>query len=157
MGELEKIVTSVYLTLGKKPLTEREISMFLSMKQQWFKLSEARKVVELAVSKGLLKQEGGGLVPTFDINAQEIEISFKPSENVLTQNRFEDIFMAIVDTIVSATNLEKRTIISHINKAKNSMGVTIEVAALVVARRYDVDVSRFIDEAEKGILKPENE
>ena len=152
MGELEKVITAVFQKEGKDTLTAREIALSISMGRHWFKFQEAKQMVDMAISANLLKDEGGNLRPTFDMLAVHLDLDYTPTRDILVPKQFEDVFMAIVDSIVAATNLEKRQVISHINKKKSAMGVSIEVAALLVAKGYDVDVSRFIDGVEKKVL-----
>jgi hypothetical protein len=153
LGELENIITAVYNKEGKQSLTERELAMSMSMGLHWFKLEDARQVVDMAKSEGLLKEEEDGLVPTFDITTMDLPLDYKPSEDVLSDKRTEDILMTLVDLIVRHTNLEKTKIMSHINKKKNQLGVHIQVAALLVAKRYDIDVSKYYDVVENNVLE----
>ena len=155
MGELENIITAVYNKEGRQALTDRELALSLSMGLHWFKLEEAHQVVDLAKSKGLLEQEegSGGLIPTFDISKIELPLEYSPSEDVLSEKKYEDVLMTIVDLIVRHTNLEKTKVMSHINKKKNQLNVHIQVAALLVAKRYDVDVSKYVDVVEKNVLE----
>lgn len=153
MGELEKIMTAVFQKEGKDTLTAREIALSISMGRHWFKFQEAKQIVDMAIAANLLKDEGAGLKPNFDMLSVHLDLDYTPTKDILAPKQFEDVFMAIVDAIVSATNLEKRQVISHINKKKSSMGVSIEVAALLVAKGYDVDVSRFVEGVEKKVLE----
>jgi hypothetical protein len=152
LGELENIITAIYNKEGKQALTERELAMSMSMGLHWFKLEDARQVVDLAKSQGLLKEEEGGLVPTFDLSTMDIPLDYKPSEDVLSDKKTEDVLMTLVDLIVRHTNLEKTKVMSHINKKKNQLGVHIQVAALLVAKRYDIDVSKYYDVVENNVL-----
>jgi hypothetical protein len=153
MGELEKIITAVFQKEGKDALTAREIALSISMGRHWFKLQEAKQIVDMAQAANLLKDDGGNLKPAFDMLAVHLDLDYAPTRDILAPKPTEDVFMAIVDAIVSATSLEKRQVISHINKKKSVLGVSIDVAALLVAKSYDVDVSRFIDGVEKKVLE----
>ena len=134
-------------------MTERELALSMSMGLHWFKLEEARQVVDMAKSEGLLKEEEGGLVPTFDISSMDLALDYKPSEDVLSEKRTEDVLMTLVDLIVRHTSLEKTKVMSHINKKKNQLGIHIQVAALLVAKRYDIDVSKYYDVVEQNVLE----
>ena len=153
MGELEKIMTAVFQKEGKDTLTAREIALSISMGRHWFKLNEAKQIVEMAIAANLLKDDGGNLTPSFDMLGVHLDLDYAPSRDILAPKVTEDVFMAIVDSIVATTSLEKRQVISHINKKKSALGVSIEVAALLVAKGYEVDVSRFIDGVEKKLFE----
>ncbi|MCL7417976.1 MAG: DUF2240 family protein, partial [Halalkalicoccus sp.] len=60
-----------------------------------------------------------------------------PEEDLLVERSpFERVLEAIV-----AAGVEKRTAVARINELQRELGVTIEVAAVVFARRRGVDVS----------------
>lgn len=129
------------------------MALSLSMGLHWFKLEDARAVVAKAIAQKLVEETEGGFKPSFDLSSVDIPLDYSPSEDILAEDQVEDVFMSVVDRIVNATKLEKTTVISNVNKMKSRMGVTIEVAALMVARSYDVDVSRYYENVQNNLIE----
>ncbi len=67
----------------------------------------------------------------------------------------EDIFNVIVKEISEKTNKGISEIIALINKRQEELGniLAIEVVALIVAKEFDLDVSKYISYVEKIVLE----
>ncbi len=144
---------------GKELLGEHEFVYSASMDMHWFPPKEAQKLLDIALKEGLLKLSHGMLAPTFELVEEDMDMDYRPSADLLkshTKPEKKDFFSEITGRIMSEAKLPKKEAVSKINKARERMNVEIEVAALLVARSYGLDISEDIVACEQKILaKPE--
>tara|TARA_Y100000758_G_C16022414_1_gene411639 strand:+ start:937 stop:1164 length:228 start_codon:yes stop_codon:yes gene_type:complete len=64
------------------------------------------------------------------------------------------IFNQILSSIIDNSNMDKKEIISLINKNQaKHRGILPEVEALIVARNLDIDIHSFIEKVEDRIIE----
>jgi hypothetical protein len=151
--ELRKSLAYLFQRKGKNILSEKELTMSVSMDLAWFSPDEAKRLIDVGLELKLLSKDENGLSPTFDYEALTIPLDFAPSRTILEVESQEPLLLAIVRNIQEKTNLEKNKIMAEINKKQNALLVDIEVAAILVARKYDIDISGFLREVESEIFK----
>lgn len=134
---LRRAVTAPFRDRGVDRMTESEFIVALSLDRGWFSPDQAERLVALATSEGLLERNGDDVLPAFDTATVELPEAFEPDDDVLTRrSTFERLLDAVVDA-----GIEKRTAVAEINELQDELGVTIEAAAALYARRQGVDVS----------------
>ncbi|KYH26098.1 hypothetical protein HAPAU_11900 [Halalkalicoccus paucihalophilus] len=134
---LRVAVAAPFQGAGTRTMEESRFVVSLSLDRNWFSPDQAKRLIDVAVSEGLLDRTDAGLEATFPVDAVEIPEDFSPEEDLLVERSpFERVLEAIV-----AAGVEKRTAVARINELQRELGVTIEVAAVVFARRQGVDVS----------------
>jgi len=153
MEELRKSLAFLFQRKGRNILTEKELTMSVSMDLNWFSPDEAKRLIDVGLELKLLTKDDQGLSPTFDYEALTIPIDFFPSKNILEVESQEPLLLAIVRNIQDKTKLDKNKVMAEINKKQNTLKVDIEVAAILVAKKYDVDISGFLREVESEIFK----
>ncbi|UCE37392.1 MAG: DUF2240 family protein [Thermoplasmata archaeon] len=153
MNELMEALIYLFQRKGKKVLSEKEIILSASMDLGWFTPDEAKQLVDVCLELKLLTKEDTGLSPSFDYKDHNIPIDFTPSKNILQLEAQEPLLFSVIRHIESKTNLKRSPILAEINKKQNSLDVEIEVAAMLVAQKYDVDILGFLREAEVEIFK----
>ncbi len=148
---LRMVIAAAFKAKGRKSMSRSELTYFMSFDLKWFSHDMSKKIVEKALDKGLLVEEEGKLMPSFDISTVEIPVDFKPDSRVLEE---PSIFDEIVEEISTKTGMERSEIVSEINEMQEKLEglVDAEVVALLVARKYGIDVRGYIDEVEKAIL-----
>lgn len=134
---VERVVAAPYKQTGADSLTEQEFVVALSLHRDWFSPAQAKRVVKMAVTDGLLEQREDGLFPVFDPGDVEVPNGFEPDDGMLTRR---SAFEAILERLVEAGE-EKRAAVAGINRLQQSLGVTIDAAAAVYATRQGVDVA----------------
>ena len=146
---LRRAVAAPFRDRGADRLTESELVVALSLDRSWFSPDQAERSVALAVSEGLLERTDGGdrLRPTFDVAAVELPEEFEPDNAVLTRR---STFERLLDSIVEA-GIEKQTAVAEINELQGELGVTIEAAGALYARRQGIEVGELAAQA-KGEL-----
>ena len=149
---LKKVIAAAFKSKGKECMREAELIYTLSLDLGWFSHDVAKKVVELAIEKGIIQKEDDNLVPTFNINEIEIPIDFKPD---LAKIFTTSIFDLLIQEIAEKTGKSVNEVISIINKRQEELGnlLSVEVVALIVAKEYGIDISEYIQDVEKELFK----
>src|SRR5665811_2350593 len=145
MSELTYTVSMPFKRKGIEALKDMEFVMALSMDLKWFSPEQAKSVLSEAQRSGLLKRDGELVRPSFDISKIEIPSGFKP-QTVAIENK--TVFEKIIERIITSTGIEKRKVVSMINKKQeeHSKQVVIEVSTILVAIENAVLVDDLIDE-----------
>ncbi|MBU4189377.1 MAG: DUF2240 family protein [Candidatus Thermoplasmatota archaeon] len=151
MNQLKQTIAFLFRRKGKEVLSEKEFSLSLSMDMHWFSPKESAKLIEKALSSKLLVKTEKGLKPNFDYGNLEIPIGFKPSKDILEYK--EDMFLSILNEISEKTGMDKKGIIAEINRRQDELNIEIESVALLLARKYNIDMSKFFDDVEKIIIE----
>lgn len=140
---LRSAVAAPFQGRGETQLAESEFVVALSLDRNWFSPEQATRLADVAVGEGLLRRRENTLVPTFDIESVTIPEGFVPGEELLQQR---SVFEQVLDALV-ASGVEKREAVAQINQLQQALGVTIEAAAVLYARRRDVEVNEATERA----------
>ena len=140
---LRSAVAAPFTGRGEGELAESEFVVALSLDRDWFSPEQATRLADVAVGEGLLERTENRLSPTFDPAGVTIPEGFVPSEELL---RRRSAFEQVLDALV-ADGIDKREAVAEINELQQSLAVTIEAAAVLYARRRDVDVSEAAERA----------
>jgi hypothetical protein len=146
---IEATVAAPFRQHGTDRLSEGKFIVALSVDREWFSPDQAKRIVDIAVGRSLVEREEGDLVATFAPGAVEIPEGFVPDESVLrSQSLFERLLGAIV-----AAGTEKREAVAGVNRLQHDLGLTIEAAAVLYARRRDVEIGRLADEVRRSLVE----
>lgn len=140
---LRSAVAAPYRGRAETQLAESEFVVALSLDRDWFSPDQATRLADVAVGEGLLRREADALVPTFDPESVTIPEGFVPSEELLQQR---SVFEQVLDALV-VSGVEKREAVADINRLQQSLGITIEAAAVLYARRQDVEMNEATERA----------
>ena len=135
---LEVAVAAPFKTRAQDRLGQGEFVVALSLEREWFSPDQAKRLVDVAVGRGLLASEDGDLVPQFDPAEVTVPEGFTPDESVL---REQSTFESALDAIVAA-GVEKQRAVAAINERQRALAVTIEAAAVLYAREQGAAVDR---------------
>lgn len=155
MSELKRSIAMLFRRKGKDFLTEREFVFSASMDLRWFSPKDAQRLLDAGISGGFLQRKNGNIFPTFDFQAIEVPLDYKPSKEVFDNavKRNQDLFSEIVEKIVRTKSVPKKEVVSRVNKKQELLGIDVEPAALLVASDYGLSVeSSFIERATSEIL-----
>jgi hypothetical protein len=153
MDELVEALCYLYQRKGADVVSEKELILTVSMDLGWFSPDEAKQLLNICLELKLLKKTKHGLTPTFDYHKMTVPIDLKPNKNMLKLESQEPLLLSIVRNIESKTQKKRSTIMSEINKKQVNLNVEIEVAAIIIAKSNDIDVSGYLREAEAEIYK----
>jgi len=133
---LEAAVAAPFRQRGDRRMGEGEFVVALSLDRDWFSPDQAKRLVDVAAGRGLLDRDGGDVVAAFDPAEVSIPEGFVPDESVLReQSTFERTLDALVDA-----GAEKQAAVAAVNERQRDLGVTLEAAAVLHAKREGIDV-----------------
>jgi hypothetical protein len=133
---LKTAVAAPYRQRGTDRMAESEFVVALSLDRNWFSPDQAKTLVDVATSEGLLRREDDALVVAFDAAGTEIPDGFRPGEGILqSRSTFERILGTVVES-----GVEKQTAVAGINTLQAELGLTLDAAAVVYARSKGVAV-----------------
>jgi len=133
---LRTAVAAPFRQRGAERIGENEFVVALSLDRDWFSPDQAKRLIDVATGQGLLARDDGDLVPSFDPEDASVPDGFVPDESIL---RERSTFEQVLDRVV-ADGVEKQTAVADINRLQSDLGITVEAAAVVYARRRGVDV-----------------
>ncbi len=147
---LKETIASAFKSKGKRSMKKSELIMTLTFDLGWFSHEEAKRVVDLALEKGLL-MGNEELTPTFDLDEVEVPVDFRPDESIFSE---KPVFDRIVEEIAEKTGKSFGEVVAMINRRQEELGnlLSVEVVALIVAKELGLDVSKFLDEVERVVL-----
>ncbi len=152
MSEIEVALAQLFNKKGKSSLTEKEFVFAASLDLRWFTPKEAQKFLDISVESELLALDGDKVKPTFDYKSVEIPKGYSPTNDLLqTSAKPKGIFLKLVDQISTEKDIPSKDVISQVNHTQDRMGIDVEVAALIVARQYGIDISEHIDKVEEDV------
>jgi hypothetical protein len=140
---LRVTVATPFRREGTDRVGENTFIVDLSLKRDWFTPDQAKRLVDIAVTEGLLRREGDQLVAAFDPRAVSVPEGFAPDEGVLQRR---STFERLLDA-VTGTGVEKQEAVAGINGLQSECGLTLEAAAVLYARQQGVDVRELVDRA----------
>ena len=139
---LKTAVAAPFRQRGTDRMAESEFVVALSLDRSWFSPDQAKTLVDVAASEGLVEREEDALVVGFDAADVDIPDGFAPSEDVLqSRSAFEKVLDAVVES-----GVEKQTAVAGINAMQSELGVTLETAAVVYARSEGVAVDAIAED-----------
>jgi len=133
---LEVAVAVPFRQQGTDRLGEGAFVVALSLDREWFSPDQAKRLVDVAVGRGLLEKSDGDLVATFDLEAVDIPSNYTPDTDIL---REQSTFEQLLDRMTDA-GMTKQEAVAAANETQRRLGITLEAAAVLVATREGIDV-----------------
>lgn len=155
------IIAFIFKRSGKEILEESEIYLTLSIELHWFSTDEAKSFVQYAKVHKLVEGKKGGLSPTFDVHQTSVPTGFSPLKKKYEiekeeSNKHRDVFEEIVQRICENIEKNKGNVIKEIQTIQQEKQLLPEVAALLVARKYNMAIEDYFKEVDIILFK-ENE
>jgi hypothetical protein len=160
-SEEHNIIAFVFKRSGKTEINFSDFYLILSVDLKWFTPEAAKAFTDQMVKQKLLKKKEGELAPTFEINKIEVPLGFRPSKQILKDGATEPkeekviegkILQKIVEKIMKKSKLDNTSVLRKIEETSLEKNVTKEVAALLLGKKYGIDLDDFYDEIEKKIV-----
>jgi hypothetical protein len=143
---LRTAVAAPFVQSGTDRLGRSDFVVALSLDRDWFSPDQAKRLLDVAEGEGLLDAEDGEVVATFDVGSVSIPEDFVPEESIL---RKRTTFERVLDAVVEA-GAEKQAAVAAINGLQSELGVTLEAAAVVYARRQGLAVTDYATRTLEG-------
>ena len=133
---LRTAVAAPFRESGGVEMGESAFVVALSLDRDWFSPDQAKRLVDVAASEGLLQRGDGQLAVTFDPQDVDVPEGFEPSESILRErSTFERVLGALVEA-----GEDKQSAVAAINGLQSELAITVEAAAVLYAHRRGVDV-----------------
>jgi hypothetical protein len=133
---LRTAIAAPFREEGSQKMGESAFVVALSLDRDWFSPDQAKRLVDVAASEGLLRRVDGRLEAQFDPQETTVPEGFRPEESILQKR---STFERILDVLVEAGQ-EKQSAVAAVNGLQSDLGVTIEAAAILYAHRQGIDV-----------------
>jgi hypothetical protein len=160
-SEREIIIAFLFKRSGKSKLSFSDLYLTLSMDLNWFTPEDAKAFVSHAVEQKLLLKKGELIKPNFDYDKIVVPVGFYPAKMVFEEKEVEryeeerNVVKAIVERIVEKTGLDAQSIAEKIKDIEKEKNITLEVAALLIGKEYDVILDDCFEEIENKIFRKE--
>ena len=82
---LRTAVAAPFRHMHRDRLRRPEFIYFLAIDRRWMSRDQAGSLIAIALREGLLREEGGVLVPLFNPAEVDIPLGFRPSEDIFKQ------------------------------------------------------------------------
>lgn len=144
--EIRKLLLYLRKTTGKYEFTEAEILTILAIKTRYLTPDQVKEFLRIGLEERCLKQTESGYAITCSINGIEIGLDYKPNfDAIMNERDVEDVTETIIALITKKTGMNKRDVISEVNKLREKNPfMSTRVASLVFARLNGVEVEKFL-------------
>lgn len=157
-SEVKIIISFLFNRSGKKQMSFSEIYLSLSMDLNWFTPDDAKNFLNYSLKNKFLIKKGNLIEPNIDLNKIIIPIGFSPSKKIQFKEdnkyriRHEDLLNEIISRIVEKTSLPYKEMEEKIKIFSREKKLTEEVAALLFAKEYEIDLEELFEEIENKIF-----
>jgi hypothetical protein len=156
-SEAKIIIAFLFNRSGKNKLKESEIYLPLSMELGWLSAKESQEFINYAIKQELLIKKDELVQPNFSLEKITIPLGFTPSKKLFSEKNDEvkggNIIDGIIIQISTFTNHSQREILEEIKQEEKEKNLLLEVAALSIARKYNVDMTDWYDSIEKILIE----
>ncbi|MCL5874786.1 MAG: DUF2240 family protein [Candidatus Thermoplasmatota archaeon] len=144
--EIRKLLLYLRKTTGKYEFTEAEILTILAIKTRYLTPDQVKEFLRIGLEERCLKQTESGYAITCSINGIEIGLDYKPNfDAIMNERDVEDVTETVIALITKKTGMNKRDVISEVNKLREKNPfMSTRVASLVFARLNGVEVEKFL-------------
>ncbi len=158
VNQTKIIISFLFKRSGKEELTASDLYLSLSMDLRWFSPKEAKDFVNSALLQNFLIKKGAQIKPNFDYKKIAVPVDFYPSKQTFEEEKDkvneerQDAVKLIIGRIIEKTEQDEQSVFEEIKEASNERNISLEVASLLVSRKYDIVVSAFFNQVEDKIF-----
>ncbi len=147
---LKQVVTYVFRRKGGViPISEFVFALSLDLK--WFSPDQAESVLKSAEKNELVKITEDLVEPLFDPGSVEVPIDFRPDQSILKEKP-PTIFDQVVERLSAVGG--KPEIIRMIREEQDILRIVEpDAVALLIARKFSIDVADLIDGAYRHLIR----
>ena len=136
-------------------LRRPEFIYFLAIDRRWMSRDQAGALIALALREGLLQEEKGVLVPSFNPAEVEIPLGFRPSEDIFLEG--ENYCETLMVRIAEARSISQQEVAAEINALITERfdgRLLAEGGAVILARKYGVPFEDLVEKLRESIHGP---
>ena len=143
MMSLRTAVAAPFVADGTDTLPRSDFVVDLSLDRDWFSPEQAKRLIDVAASEGLLAVEEDTLALQFDHASVTVPPDYVPDESILRErSTFERVLAAVVED-----GIDKQEAVAAINGLQSELAITLEAAAVLYARRRGIDIGTAAERA----------
>ena len=136
---LQTAVAAPFRHMHRERLRRPEFIYFLAIDRRWMSRDQAGALISIAIRAGLLNEEDGALVPTFNPAEVEIPLGFRPSDDIFLQE--ENYCETLMIRIAEARGVSEQDVAAEITAITSEEfdGLLLpEAGVVILARKYGV-------------------
>lgn len=133
---LERAVVTPFKQAGSERMTESEFVVALSLDRDWFSPDQAKRVIDVASTEGLLDRDGDDLVVRIPPDTVTIPEEFEPDDAILQGTSTFERFLAKLES----EGVKKQEAVAEINRIQARSQITLEAAAALYGLHSGADV-----------------
>jgi len=137
---LKRAVAAPFREAGTREIGESAFVVALSLDRDWFSPDQAKRLVDVAATEGLLDRTDGALRVRFDPAAVELPEDFDPDEAIL---QARSTFERVLEDLVAAGH-EKQDAVAAVNQLQSELAVSVDAAAVLYAHGQGIDVQEHL-------------
>lgn len=151
--DAKRVIAFVFEKLGKRGVSPSDFYLTISMDLRWCPVEKAKRFLRYAVDKKLISNIDGKLYPNFPLDDIEIPFGFRPRifDEMEIEEELKD---RIVHWISESTGKDVDEVWRDIEGISADKSLHLEVAALLYANRFGLNVTKYVDEV-KRLLESE--
>jgi hypothetical protein len=144
---LRVAVAAPFKQKGKARIAEQSFVVTLSLDRDWMSPDQAKRLLDVATSEGLVERVDGELEAGFDPDDVTIPEEFEPDSSLFQER---SAFERVLDALVSADH-DRQQAVASVNELQQELGVNADAAAVVYAHREGVDVGSAAEKAREEL------
>lgn len=145
MSEFEQTVAAPFKKNIRKPeFTVMELVFFYTLDKKWMDKDEAKKFIETAARKGLLKRtESGNFALDESLAETTVPMGFRPGDAIFKASA--DPVVMLLEKIQLETKIEKKQLAIEMQEIVDHFDGNLfsEAAVLLLAKKYHVGSDEF--------------
>jgi hypothetical protein len=154
-SDAQIIIAFVFRRIGEKRIKESDFYLYISIDLNWLTPLDAKEFIKRAKREKLLSSDGEYITPLFNIENIDVPFGFRPSKNTYQENNktIENNLTVIINKLSKSLKIDKNEIMNKIIEIAEEKNIIIEIAGLLLAKQYEVDLSKNYIKIEKDIFK----
>lgn len=168
--ELATCVAAFFRSIGKEVTTAEEFVMVSSLELKWMTPSDAKVLLSILTSAGMVTQKDGYVRPNGDVSVIDVPLAYRPSQDVLGRVKAargqtgqnaapkpvrkksdeKDLFRDLRDKAV-ANGMSGGDFVKNSNTVQKKLNVDIKVAALIVLRDMGIDITELTNDVYEAV------
>lgn len=146
MGGLETTLAAPFVHMRLPALSQMKMVFYYTQDKRWMGLDDAKKLIALGLSAGLLtKDEHGEFVLAESLREEKIPLGFKPTDEIFSAPLPErkDVLEVILAEVSAKSGLEAKTLVSEMSEIRAHFDNLIGdyAAVVLLAKKYGVDTA----------------
>lgn len=156
MDDLRIVAARLWDLLGRKPVSSKELTEALYANLRWFPPTQAEHVVGMLQSAKLLQPgpTDGSWVASPEVQRMEVPLTYRPPTTLSSVPLVAaptDLLSRILEEVARGSKEDVGALRAETMRSAESLGITPEVAALLVGRRRGLALPELRDQVDRRL------